>query len=237
MKKTFISVAVLVTGLFISGCGSGNDEGNKETASDKTCELNGQTVDCEFHTSVTSMRKDINSLPLFHSDSASLKELKEKYGKFLEDYTETVQIIRETESLKSLLPLADEFEKIKAGTDSIHARLEVLKGIEVSTLKNNNVVTLSDGMQKHASLSVVNKSDKVFHTLTVRMGFLDRSKKELASHILVVNTNYFAPAAFGAVFPRYYKGENTRVAVNHLLDEQKMKGWDSTSVELLNVTW
>lgn len=238
MNKLWTPVALFVW-LAASACSSGNTEETKPSESESTaCAIGEVPANCELIKQLDALRSDINQLPHFEIDSLPISVLMQVHQDFLDRSNNVYQQVSNDSALrKELSALMKEVEARQAAFDSLTFKQEVMQDITVSSKANASSVTLSEGMQKFPVIKLTNKSKKTFHTATMRFKLLDRGGNVIRELVQVVNTNKWEPAAFGAVFPRYYNGENRGIPLNEVLTENEKSAWDSTTVALINISW
>jgi hypothetical protein len=234
MKKTWLAVCTLVV---ITACGS-ESETTGTTEAERSCTLAGKQVDCAVSDGLDALRKGINTLAHFSSDSISVAHLLSDHQAFLDQHKSTIEALKADEALAGeFAALIGEYDARMVAADSLKAKQDVMKDIAVVSMANAKSVSLLEGEQKHPVIRLTNKSKKTFHTATLRFTILDREKNTLKDLTHVINTEKFEPAAFGAVFPRYFNGENRGLDLVPFLTENQIQAWDSTAVELINITW
>lgn len=234
MKKIWIPVICI--NLFATACDG--DEKPAAEAKPQVCKEGDLEIGCELKEGITALRQGLNSLPHFATDTISIVKLIDQYNGFVTTNQKTVDEIRNNASLsEKLSALTDAFEQNKALIDSLQFKATVMEQLESGTKDNLYVVSLSSGKQKHPTVFLKNKSKKYFHTATFQLRLVTRSKASIKEITWVQNTNGFEPAAFGAVFPPYFSGENKTIPIHEKLTEDEIKGWDSTEVKLINIGW
>jgi hypothetical protein len=235
MKKIWISTSALA--LLLAGCGGEKENNTQTDKKASTCVERDIEIPCDLKDRIQTFREDLNSLPHFATDSLDLNKIEGQFEKAIANNAATIKDIQgNAQLLEKLAALVEGYENIISGRDSVLLKKEVMDQLEIGSKNNHSMVTLSSGKQKHPTFYLKNKSKKYFHTATIEFDLLSRDRKSIRKITQVVNTNGFEPAAFGAVFPPYFNGENKSLPIFELLSEDEIKAWDSTAVRLLNIS-
>jgi hypothetical protein len=235
MKKIWIPALLL--SFLATSCG-GNEA--KDTSENKAqiCKEGDTEIPCDLKDGIANLRKSLNNLPHFATDTIAIDTLIEQYNQLLANNQSTIDAIKANDKLAAqLAALTESFENSRQFIDSLSFKRSVMEQLEAGTNDNHYVVSLSAGKQKHPIVFLRNKSKKYFHTATFHLKLVTRDKQVLKELIWIQNTAGFEPAAFGAVFPPYFKGENKTIPLYEKLSESEIAAWDSTELKLINITW